>query len=366
MTAHPPGDPHVEARLRDALTTAAERVSPTDRLGAITEAVSTAPPRAGTPRWLLPLAASFLVLAVGLGALTLQQRVGSNAVAASGTHTAVVIAADDPLPAPSRALPASPGASTPGSTSATRFEWSAPVYYAAPGTPVVRWALYRDFVRATMGDDGIDARVTTAVNLALAQPDVWGQAMPGQDGYLRAWTPGTRVTASVAADRIALTLSAPGVGGLDADAQRMAVQALVWTATAAAQRNVPVAIDVAGAGPVVGGIPAGVFRRPADTTRELAPVWITSPGRFASVWDSRVVIEGQACTFEGTVQWELRLDGAMVRQGFTTATAGCPVRGTWRVDLGVLAPGRYTIRAFESDAATGGPFAEQAVAFTVR
>lgn len=91
-----------------------------------------------------------------------------------------------------------------------------PVYYAAPGTPVVRWALYRDFVRATMGDDGLDARVTTAVNLALAQPDVWGQAMPGQDGYLRAWTPGTRVTASVAADRIALTLSAPGVGGLDA------------------------------------------------------------------------------------------------------------------------------------------------------
>ncbi len=62
MTAHPPGDPHVEARLRDALTTAAERVSPTDRLGAITEAVSTAPPRAGTPRWLLPLAASFLAL----------------------------------------------------------------------------------------------------------------------------------------------------------------------------------------------------------------------------------------------------------------------------------------------------------------
>ena len=138
---------------------------------------------------------------MGLGALTLQQRVGSNAVAASGTHTAVVIAADDPLPAPSRALPASPGASTPGSTSATRFEWSAPVYYAAPGTPVVRWALYRDFVRATMGDDGLDARVTTAVNLALAQPDVWGQAMPGQDGYLRAWTPGTRVTASVVSGR---------------------------------------------------------------------------------------------------------------------------------------------------------------------
>ena len=199
MTAHPPGDPHVEARLRDALTTAAERVSPTDRLGAITAAVSTAPARAGTPRWLLPLAASFLVLAVGLGALTLQQRVGSNAVAASGTHTAVVIAADDPLPAPSRALPASPGASTPGSTSATRFEWSAPVYYAAPGTPVVRWALYRDFVRATMGDDGLDARVTTAVNLALSQPEVWGPAMPGQDDYVRAWAPGTRVTASVAA-----------------------------------------------------------------------------------------------------------------------------------------------------------------------
>ena len=46
MTAHPPGDPHVEARLRDALTTAAERVSPTDRLGAITETVSIVSPAA--------------------------------------------------------------------------------------------------------------------------------------------------------------------------------------------------------------------------------------------------------------------------------------------------------------------------------
>ena len=98
----------------------------------------------------------------------------------------------------------------------------------------------------------------------------------------------------------------------------------------------------------------------------MARVWITSPGRLGSVWDSHVVIEGRACTFEGPVKWGLGLDGAMVRQGFTTATAGCPVRGTWRQDLGVLAPGRYTIRAFESDAATGGPFAEQSVAFTVR
>ncbi len=217
-----------------------------------------------------------------------------------------------------------------------------------------------------MGDDGLDARVTTAVNLAMAQPDVWGPAMPGQDTYLRAWAPGTRVTATVSADAITLVLSAPGVDGLDQPAQRQAVQALVWTATAAAQRNVPVTISVAAGGPVVGGIPAGVFRRPADPTSELAPVWITSPGRFATVWDSRVVVEGQACTFEGTVQWELRRGDAVVNKGFTTATSGCPQRGTWKVDLGVLAPGRYTVRAFELDAATGALFAEQSVAFTVR
>ena len=365
MTDHPPADSHLEARLRDALGAAASRVAPTDRLGAITAAVSTPPQRIGAPRWVLPLAASFLVLAAGLGALTMQQRPGPTAVATAGSPTGIVVVASETLPTPSLA-PGSPGPSDPSSTATQRFEWSAPVYYAAPGTPVNRWLLYRDFVRATMGDDGLDARVTTAVNLALSQPEVWGPAMPGQDDYVRAWAPGTRVTASVAADRISLTLSAAGVDGLHLDAHRMAVQALVWTATAAAQRTIPVSIQVARGGPVVGGIPAGLFRRPADTTRELAPIWITSPGRFATVWDSHVVVEGQACTFEGTVQWELSLNGIPVQGGVVTATTACPERGTWRVVLDGLAPGRYTIRALEADAATGALFAAQSVAFTVR
>ena len=365
MTAQPPGDPHLEARLRDALGAAASRVYPTDRLGAITMAVSPPPKRVGAPRWVAPLAASFLVIAAGLGALAMLQRPSPITVATAGP-TGVVVISSETLPTPSMALPQGSGQSGPNSTAPKRFEWSAPVYYAAPGTTVHRWLLYRDFVRATMGDDGLDARVTTAVNLALAQPEIWGATMPGQDEYLRAWAPGTHVTASVAADRISLTLSAPGVDGLDLDAQRMAVQALVWTATAAAQRTVPVFIDVAHGGPVVGGIPSGVFRRPADTTAELAPIWITSPGRFATVWNSQVVVEGQACTFEGTVQWELILNGIPVQGGVVTATSACPERGTWRVVLDGLAPGSYTIRALEADVATGALFAAQSVAFTVR
>ena len=364
MSVHPPGDPQLEQRLRAALGMAADQVTPTDRLAHIQAAVASAPTRrGGIPAWLLPLAASFLVLAVGLGTFALLRPPAATVTASEAAGTSAV--ASDGMPAPSLVI-GGPATTTDPGSSAKRFEWSAPVYYAAPGTPVHRWLLYRDFVRATMGDDGLEARVTTAVNLAMAQPDVWGPAMPGQDGYLTAWAPGTRVTATVSADAITLVLSAPGVDGLDLQAQRQAVQALVWTATAAAQRNVPVTISVAAGGPLVGGIPAGVFRRPADPTTDLAPVWITSPGRFASVWDSRVVIEGQACTFEGNVQWELRQGDAVVNTGFTTATSGCPQRGTWKVDLGVLAPGRYTIRAFELDAATGALFAEQSVAFTVR
>lgn len=371
MSVHPPGDPQMAQRLRAALGMAADQLTPSDRLPHIQAAVASAPTRrGGIPAWVLPLAASFLVLAVGLGTFALlRPPAAAGTITTQGTGVAAdpadrtVVVAEN-LPAPSRAVGAA--ATTDSSGTAKRFEWSAPVYYAAPGTSVHPWLLYRDFVRTTMGDDGLEARVTTAVNLAIASPDVWGPAMPGQDSYLTAWAPGTRVTATVSADAITLVLGAPGVDGLDLPAQRQAVQALVWTATAAAQRNVPVKISVAGGGPVVGGIPAGVFRRPTDATTELAPVWITSPGRFASVWDSRVVVEGQACTFEGTVQWELRQGDVVVSKGFATATSGCPQRGTWKVDLGVLTPGRYTIRAFDLDAASGALSAEQSVAFTVR
>jgi hypothetical protein len=37
----------------------------------------------------------------------------------------------------------------------------------------------------------------------------------------------------------------------------------------------------------------------------------------------------------------------VLRSGHTTATSGCPQRGTWSVSLSGLAPGVYTFRADE-------------------
>jgi hypothetical protein len=327
MSVHPPGDPQMAQRLRAALGMAADQLTPSDRL----------PPHPGSRRQRADPAGRHTCVGVAARRLVSRPRRGPGhfrAAAATGRGGNDHHAGHRRSRRPSGPnggggrKPAGPLSSGRSRSDDRLQRHRQTLRVVGPG--LLRgtrhfgppWLLYRDFVRTTMGDDGLEARVTTAVNLAIASPDVWGPAMPGQDSYLTAWAPGTRVTATVSADAITLVLGAPGVDGLDLPAQRQAVQALVWTATAAAQRNVPVTISVAGGGPVVGGIPAGVFRRPTDATTELAPVWITSPGRFASVWDSRVVVEGQACTFEGTVQWELRQGDVVVSKGFATATSG--------------------------------------------
>ena len=358
-----------EAHLRDALASSAAQITPADRLAAIQAATASPTPdrqqqQRGIPPWLLPIAASFLVLAVGLGSALLLRPAPADPGFAPAASPAGPVVISEAMPAPSELASKPAGGVT--AQVAKRFEWSAPVYYVAPGTSVHPWLLYRDFVRTTMGDDSLAARVITSVNLALGDPGSWGPAMPGQDRYLRAWPAGSRAEASVDDNRITIALSAPGVDGLTHEQQKAAVQAPVWTATGAAQRNVPVELVVLGGGPLFSSVPAGIYRRPADATAELAPVWVTSPGRFASVWDGRVLVEGQACTFEGIVQWELRSGPTVISSGHTQATSMCPARGTWRVELGPLPPGPYVITAFESGAESGGVVAEHSVAFTVR
>jgi hypothetical protein len=80
-----------------------------------------------------------------------------------------------------------------------------------------------------------------------------------------------------------------------------------------------------------------------------------------------VVAKGQSCAFEGTTQWQLKLAGSAIKTGTTTATSGCPTRGTWQVPLGVLAPGAYTFRMYEVSMADGqGIVAETSRTFAVK
>jgi len=151
------------------------------------------------------------------------------------------------------------------------------------------------------------------------------------------------------------------------------VQELVWTAQAAiGQGPIPVRFVVAdGSATMFGVYPTDqTYNRPAKDLQyqDLAPIWIISPERdHVFKAGTSVVATGESCAFEATTQWELKKGAAAVKSGSTMASSGCPTRGTWHVDLGVLPAGDYTFRMFEVSMKDGaGLVAETSKPFTVR
>ena len=76
-------------------------------------------------------------------------------------------------------------------------------------------------------------------------------------------------------------------------------------------------------------------------------------------------ISGQACTFEANVVWKLTQNGVVIKEGFTTATSGCPDRGDWSISFKDLEPGEYKIQALEYSAEDGSLFAFDDKKFTI-
>jgi hypothetical protein len=86
----------------------------------------------------------------------------------------------------------------------------------------------------------------------------------------------------------------------------------------------------------------------------LSPVTITTPLAGEEVAVGSVTFRGQATVFEATVLVTL-LDasGAVVEEGFVTATTGAPERGTWEWTVALPNAGEYTVVAGESDPSDG-------------
>ncbi len=349
----------LEERLRVALTQEARDMEPHDRLDDIRSDVNAGASSGGRPRWLAPVGAAAAVAAIAAAAW-IGLRPGSSApvVAATGSSSASV----SPSSAASSATTATTSATTtpaPGPTQAV------PAYFVSPyGSGKV--GLVREFLPAPLqpGAD-VTAKVTAALNTALnAQPYV------GTDGYLQPWPAGTTAsTVGVSPAEITVELSAAGLPGLTPDQQRVSVQQVVWTATAAAGSNVPVRISVAGGGKIFDTMAANTYQRPASDQAytDLAPVWVDNPSRGQVLPASApVVVTGQACTFEANVVWELKQGGAVVKQGNTTASIACPTQGSWSVDLGTLPAGDYTFRAFQVSQKDGSVDGQKVVSFSVK
>jgi hypothetical protein len=180
---------------------------------------------------------------------------------------------------------------------------------------------------------------------------------------------------SVSDRLITVDLATPGATDavVGEEQKRLAVQELVWTAQAAVQRgNLPVRITVRGEPARLFGSVAtdGTFARPAADRlyEDLAPIWVTEPGRDATVpAGTPVTVKGLAIVFEAHLNWELRRGATKVDSGFTTASVGAPAQGTYEVELGRLPAGQYTVRVFAPSMEGGDRVAaEDSVSFSVR
>ena len=137
-------------------------------------------------------------------------------------------------------------------------------------------------------------------------------------------------------------------------------------ATAAAQLNVPVRVEVTGGQGAFATKPAGTYSRPASTSSytDLVPIWVDSPLPGATV-DAPVTVTGQACVFEAQFAWQLLHGSVVVDSGSAKASAGCPTQSPYSIALGARPAGTYTMRVYDLSAKDGSVAYETRVTFTV-
>ena len=345
----------IERQLRESLRRHAERITPRERrteiLAMVHEPSETSEPRR---RWLIPVAAAASVALIGAIAWGVANTGNQQATPATPAATSTA---------------STTGTATSNATAATT-QVALPAYFvgANSGTGDT-FGLYREFVRTAVPAGATPAqKAKAAVAVAMnAQP------FTNLEPYVQPWSGTKDNDVTVTPDLITITLSGPGASGFTPEQTKLAVQELVWTAQAAiGQGTIPVKFVVADGSAKLFGTYATnkTYNRPTKEQQyeDLAPIWILSPerGKVFAAGDP-VVANGESCAFEATTQWQLKKGGAVVKSGTTMASSGCPIRGTWQVDLGVLNPGSYTFWMFEVSMKDGQTLvAETSKPFTVK
>jgi hypothetical protein len=216
-----------------------------------------------------------------------------------------------------------------------------PVYFATltPAGP----RLAREFLRV----EGTGNVVADAVD-RMFEP-------PLDPNYATPWV-GELLDAEQRERRIVLDLSAEAAGLQVGRAEgALMVQQAVFTATAAAGRDVPVRFLVEGRRPgtILGGTDVATDVRRADPLEVRQLVQLNTPNEGEVVTGGKLTVTGEAATFEGTVPWRVvrQRDAVEIRAGFTTTSeAGRLAPFSFRVSL---PRGIYTVEVREEDAASG-------------
>lgn len=341
MTTHfPHDDDPLAARLRDALSSEAEMVHPSDDgLQRIRDGIE----EGGRPWWRHPAALS-VAAAVVLGAL-----VGGGLALTGGDGDSKTVVADDPTATPTPAPTPSESEGTPSPTpSPMQDVW---VYYVLDD-PAAGPRLYRE-------QHLVEAKDVPTAALALTEMFTGPAADPD---YSSPW-PTQPLLRGYTVDGEVATVDLAEFPKLGSETEGAAVQQLVYTVTAndPSVKRVRMLVD--------GAPPEGAFDWSQPVKRSAALdvqglVWLLEPRQGAEV-SSPVRIAGFGTAFEGTVSWEVRREGSdeVVKEGF--AQAGSNGEFGEFTDTVELPPGTYEMRAFESSAQDGSPLHVDSKVFTV-
>lgn len=345
-----------EQRLHDALHRAADHVTPgPDGLAQIRRRT------ARVPAWRNPVVlglvgATALAAAVIVGGVALLN--DSDDPVATTASSPSTEPTDKPGPTPTDGTTPAPDPTAAEPTGPTQAI-TVPVYYVTDTEAGAR--LTREFHAVETALPPVAAAVEQLL------------AAPADPDYTSLWQPGVRVrSADVTDAAIEVDLdSSPSLAEPFGDDAELAVQQLVYTATAAASMHsldgsLPVRVTVDGE-PVTDlfgelDLSEPVQRQDPLDVRQL--VQINNPGEGATV-TSPVVVDGEGASFEANLAWEVRQDGDVVESNFTTAEECCTFAPfEFTVDL---EPGTYEIVVSEVDASGGegrAPFSDSKT-FTV-
>jgi hypothetical protein len=298
----------------------------------------------------MPLRIPRAVLAVAVAALALAGCGGSDPPDPTGTG--------DPTGAPPTGAPgvvpggglgeapAPPQAATSGTVA---------VYYlgeeeiATEAGPSTRLRLYREFQRLEVGDGSSAARVTAAVGRMLTP----GSAL--DPDYHGGWPASAAVrSVQVASGTATVDLSGAASHSVGAEGTVMAVQQLIWTATAdPAVDNVTLLLDGAPIPDLWGHVGIGPRMPRGPVLDTVALLWLISPQHGQEV-ATTFEVHVYGAVFEATAQLRVRQGATVVHdQLVSLGGSGFPeFFGEAKVDL-TLPPGTYTVEVFELSALDG-------------
>ena len=187
---------------------------------------------------------------------------------------------------------------------------------------------------------------------------VSGELQPLDPDYVNLWDSSHRLNSlSLSGTRATLDLDL-GALNVGAEAEARAIDQLVWTLTGISPeiQSVTILVDGEAVESLAGHVDATIPFVRSQGIDVLSPIQISSPLEGETLTNP-LVIEGQACTFEANVVWELVRDDVVLQSGFTTAESACPERSSWSVALDDLASGTYVFNAWEESAEDGSRIA---------